>query len=439
MSMESATTALAESSEQRPLKSIFGGIAPQPALNPQETPVVEGNPYDTAALNPPRERDKTERFARDINAKIDTLEVQMGRSTHVLEQAQECVKQALAQQQADIDQQRQQLDAQQAEVDRQRKTLEIHGHNLSAHSTAIATQGSQLDHHQSYLAAHAEQINSVDDRQQDMQQMLLGLSQEQEHNTAKVDMLAEQVYDVSKQASAERNNTHQRFRLLTGALIGTTLFTLGVFSYFLYNPIAAPKSVEAQLATINAELIQQKDSTSLMSGDVQRIGASLTLLEGTLSELQSAHMALQSNQQAGRDDVAKLQGQITSVQKTIGDLKARMQRSSSSAAPAAASKPVVKVSMRDNRWLASRPGDHYVIQLLGTRDFSGLQRFANNNASALKRYPLAYARGTGANKEWYNLVYGDFASKQQANNAMASLPAALRNNQPWIRQVRSLR
>lgn len=436
MSMESATTALAESSEQRPLKSIFGGV-----VNSQETPVVEGNPNDAAALNPPRERDKTERFARDINAKIDTLEVEMGRSTHILEQAQECVKQALAQQQADIDQQRQQLDAQQAEVDRQRKTLEIHGHNLSAHSTAIATQGSQLDHHQSYLAAHAEQINSVDDRQQDMQQMLLGLSQEQDHNSAKVDMLAEQLYDVSKQASTERSTTHQRFRLLTGALIGTTLFTLGVFSYFLYNPIAAPKSVEAQLATINAELIQQKDSTALMSGDMQRIGASLTMLEGTLSELQSAHMALQSNQQAGRDDVAKLQSQITSVQKTIGDLQARMQRSSSVAAPAATAKvkPVANVPMRDSRWLASRPGDHYVIQLLGTRDFSGLQRFANQNAGALKRYPLTYARGTGANKAWYNLVYGDFASKREANNAMASLPAALRNNQPWIRQVRSLR
>lgn len=432
MSMESATTALAESSEQRPLKSIFGATStPQVVINsqapfaPQETIAAEGNPNDTVAPNPPRERDKTERFARDINAKIDTLEEQMGQSTSVLEKAQECVKQALSQQQADID--------------RQRKTLEIHGQNLSAHSTAIATQDSLINQHQSYLAAHAEQINGVEDRQHEMQQMLLGLSQEHENNTAKVDVLAEQLYDVSRQASADRNTTHQHFRLLTGALIGATVLTLGIFSYFLYNPIAAPKSIEAQLAAINAELTQQKDSTTTVSGDVQRISASLTMLESTLSELQSAHGALQSNQQAGRDDIAKLQAQITSVQRTMGDLRARIQRSPSGAAPAGTKAAVSKVSMRDSRWLASRPGDHYVIQLVGSRDFSGLQRFANKNGSALRRYPLAYARGTGANKDWYNLVYGDFASMRDAKNAMASLPATLQNNQPWIRQVRSLR
>jgi len=47
-------------------------------------------------------------------------------------------------------------------------------------------------------------------------------------------------------------------------------------------------------------------------------------------------------------------------------------------------------------------------------------------------YTIKLVRG---GEPWYMLLVGDYASSSEANDAISSLPVALRNQQPWARPV----
>jgi septal ring-binding cell division protein DamX len=51
---------------------------------------------------------------------------------------------------------------------------------------------------------------------------------------------------------------------------------------------------------------------------------------------------------------------------------------------------------------------------------------------------IAYSVSEGAEGERYNLFFGVFATLAQARAAIATLPAELRVNQPWVRPMRSV-
>lgn len=487
MSMESATAALADSPEQRPMKSLFGQPASSRESLPTDADIVDGS--GTVPL-----REKTERFARDINAKIDALEEQIGRSANLAEHQQEEMRRALEelrnhlaqqrheidaqrdaitdqrdalaasrdemqaqghaltqhrdqlQQQHDVlDNQREALDAQQAHLESHRKALDQLSQNISAHTgalsthtSALSTHNERLEQHEALLSNHAAQIDGLDQRQFDQQQALLGLSQEHDATTAKVDALADQLYDQHVQLSTHRNETRSHVRTLAGALLGTTVLTLGLIGYFAFNPVATTTAVENNLAALNSDMAQQRSATTNLSGELQRVGTGLTALETSVSELRGTQGELQAGQQASREDISRISNQINSYERTLNDLRNRVQRAQSTTATRGAT-PAASVKVRDSAWLASRPGNHYVIQLVSAGDYSGVVRFANKNARALAKYPLSSVISRRQGETWHNLMVGDFATQQQAKNALASLPADLRASKPWIRQIRSVR
>ncbi len=84
----------------------------------------------------------------------------------------------------------------------------------------------------------------------------------------------------------------------------------------------------------------------------------------------------------------------------------------------------------DRQWLLSRPGSHYTLQLLGSREAKPLQelidRFALKSDTA--SYKIQYR-----DADWYVLVHGDFADLGAARDAMAKLPEGLRRAGPWPR------
>lgn len=99
--------------------------------------------------------------------------------------------------------------------------------------------------------------------------------------------------------------------------------------------------------------------------------------------------------------------------------------------PAAPDRP----TRLDRAWLASRPAEHYTLQLLGVRDESALREFVKDNALEGK---VAYLRTTHQGGAWHILLHGDYADRDAAVKARAQLVRTLRGVEPWPRTFASV-
>ncbi len=106
----------------------------------------------------------------------------------------------------------------------------------------------------------------------------------------------------------------------------------------------------------------------------------------------------------------------------------------------AAPKPVVAASQPGkapvdarSRWLQGLPPGHYVLQLLGANEEVTIKRFLTQYPSLKK---VSYYRTVRQGKPWYVVVQGDYPTYDAAKAAIATLPAALRSQTPWVRQVK---
>ena len=85
-------------------------------------------------------------------------------------------------------------------------------------------------------------------------------------------------------------------------------------------------------------------------------------------------------------------------------------------------------------WIYKEPPEHFTVQLLATRNAT--------SAHVLRAKPgLAESRKTAVVEflregvSWYAVVYGVFATRAQAQDAIGALPAELRETTPWIRRI----
>lgn len=97
----------------------------------------------------------------------------------------------------------------------------------------------------------------------------------------------------------------------------------------------------------------------------------------------------------------------------------------------ASSKPAA-VDAR-SRWLLGLSPNHYVLQLMGANEETTIKRFLAQYPSLKK---VSYYRTVRQGKPWYVVVQGDYPDHAAAKNAIAGLPAAIRNQTPWVRQVK---
>lgn len=119
--------------------------------------------------------------------------------------------------------------------------------------------------------------------------------------------------------------------------------------------------------------------------------------------------------------------------------------SSSGAAPAAATTtasaaatptpsapaPAGGQQIAGESWLLAQSPTDYTLQLLATHDEKLMRAY-------LEKFqftePVAYFAFQRDGKQWYAAVYGAYAEKTQAQGAVATLPAGVGKNPPWIRQ-----
>ena len=86
-------------------------------------------------------------------------------------------------------------------------------------------------------------------------------------------------------------------------------------------------------------------------------------------------------------------------------------------------------------WLLAQRPEDYTLQLLATLDEDLMRAYLDKHQFTERVAYFAFQRD---GKRWYAAVYGAYAGKSQAQNAVATLPPEVGKNPPWIRQFASI-
>ncbi|HDP89315.1 MAG TPA: hypothetical protein ENN42_05070 [Thioalkalivibrio sp.] len=92
-------------------------------------------------------------------------------------------------------------------------------------------------------------------------------------------------------------------------------------------------------------------------------------------------------------------------------------------------------TLHDELWLLRQNPDHYAIQALAISSEAAARGFYAQHAQGLQ---AAIARTQHQDQRWYVLVFGVYAEAPRARQAIASLPAPVRDNGPFVRRIGDL-
>jgi len=95
-------------------------------------------------------------------------------------------------------------------------------------------------------------------------------------------------------------------------------------------------------------------------------------------------------------------------------------------------KPPANALDAHRQWLMGVQPENYTIQLLSADRETAVIDFINDNHLENKTHYFYNISDSGA---WYSLVYGNYAARGAAQEALEKLPAALRTAHPWIRTM----
>lgn len=84
----------------------------------------------------------------------------------------------------------------------------------------------------------------------------------------------------------------------------------------------------------------------------------------------------------------------------------------------------------DEQYLVGQPTTNFVLQIMGSDDQARVRSFV-----ARAGVPLRVYRKVNSGKEWYSVVYGNYASRAAAERAQKNLPGGLAGSKPWIRRL----
>lgn len=108
-------------------------------------------------------------------------------------------------------------------------------------------------------------------------------------------------------------------------------------------------------------------------------------------------------------------------------------------AAAGASDPLEARLAATREWLAGAPAQTYTIQLLGAEDAGQLRDHLKAIAKLIEVNKLFVYRTTAGQKPYLAVLYGSFADRRAAQEALDRLPAWLKTNRPFLRTVQGIR
>lgn len=166
------------------------------------------------------------------------------------------------------------------------------------------------------------------------------------------------------------------------------------------------------------------DTRALAQGEA-RIGE-LGSQVAALAAQSNAQQAIDARQQATIDDVA---GKMSGLEKSLADLRAAMR---------GVRLPGGAAVLHDGQWLLQQNPAAFTVQLVTSPGEANMAHFIDRHVRQLALSPLAFSLSKGDQRERYSLYYGNFRSVAQARAAIATLPAELQINRPWVRQFQSV-
>ena len=86
------------------------------------------------------------------------------------------------------------------------------------------------------------------------------------------------------------------------------------------------------------------------------------------------------------------------------------------------------------RQLLAAPAQSFTLQILAASSEANVQAFVERNRSGL-RQALGYYRSQRAGAPWFVVVYGEFATREEADATLNRLPEALSAAGPWARPI----
>lgn len=177
-----------------------------------------------------------------------------------------------------------------------------------------------------------------------------------------------------------------------------------------------PEMVVAEQDHIKTEKLQLADiEDSIRSPKTDKFEAKLANLEKKIEELQSQMI---KDQKALRLTEQKLQ-------QIIGTKKPQISKPASK---------TLSLTSHEKKILGL-PGANYTLQLLSMHKEEQVRSFIKNNKLENKAY---YYKSNFKGKDWYIVVYGNYANKLDAQFAIAALPPALKKLRPMAREYVSV-
>ena len=92
--------------------------------------------------------------------------------------------------------------------------------------------------------------------------------------------------------------------------------------------------------------------------------------------------------------------------------------------------------LASNAWLNKYPNNAWVIQIFASQEATLLKQMIRDYS--LKDKARILTEKIDGNL-WYKLIYGQYASRQQALSARQLLPERLRKEKPWVRSVGAMK
>lgn len=108
----------------------------------------------------------------------------------------------------------------------------------------------------------------------------------------------------------------------------------------------------------------------------------------------------------------------------------------SAMAPAGATQTEqIENGIKDHDWIAAQDPQQFTVQLIGFGNKMAAIHFIHDNHI---EWQAAYYSTMRSGQPWFAVVYGKFASRDAAHQALERLPSALRGASPWIRSFRDI-
>lgn len=99
-------------------------------------------------------------------------------------------------------------------------------------------------------------------------------------------------------------------------------------------------------------------------------------------------------------------------------------------AVAEAGAPAASEALRREAWVLAQPELHYTIQILAAGADAVARDFIQQHGLASR---AAYIESAAQGAAVFRVLYGSYASREQADKALAALPRALTAASPWVR------